>query len=167
MASDSESPISECNDCAQTTSISASQISSIGDCCLLPSENMTGSKVVADEVSNITRPRMRRLRNAAASGSLTRIFRIHRAQRQAQSPRTGAEKSGVINCNLTVRQHLRAKRLGVDCSALFGCILSQNKSIFGFSNPDHISGKQRECGLLYILTRDRHNWLNRVVRPIY
>ena len=27
-----------------------------------------------------------------------------KSERQAQSPRTGAEKSGVINCNLIVRQ---------------------------------------------------------------
>ena len=38
-------------------------------------------------------------------------------------PERVSELLVVINCNLIVRQPLRAKRLGVDCSALFGLLL--------------------------------------------
>ncbi len=97
---------------------------------MLPSENMNGSKVVADKVSNITRPSIRRLQSAVESRSLTRIFRIYGAQRQAQPPRTGELRQLVINCRWRVAQPLGAKRIGVGCSALFGprCSMAEDGS---------------------------------------
>ena len=61
------------------------------------------------------------------ANALHRIFsfirgRLHRAQRQAQPPRTGVQTTGCNLLEATLSITRKGARLGVGCSALFGCI---------------------------------------------
>ncbi len=95
------------------------QMSSIGDCCSLPSEKMIKFERL-DECVYLARPIVNQCRNAMLRWKPTHIFRNLLSPNVKLSHPERAFVFDYVRLEVVIRATQAAKRLGVGCSALLG-----------------------------------------------